>query len=72
TAAKRGPGAIVIFDLAINTVSTDQKFIHRELPRAIGYLQRFPLDKIKIDKSFVAALGRSGNGSVIVQRSAAR
>lgn len=34
----------------------------------LGYLQRFPLDKIKIDKSFVAALGRSGNGSVIVQR----
>lgn len=33
----------------------------------LGYLQRFPLDKIKIDKSFVAALGRSGNGSVIVQ-----
>lgn len=36
TAAKRGPGAIVVFDLAINTVSTDQKFIHRELPRAIS------------------------------------
>lgn len=34
----------------------------------LGYLQRFPLDKIKIDKSFVSALGRSGNGSVIVQR----
>jgi diguanylate cyclase (GGDEF)-like protein len=35
-AAKRGPGAIVAFDLAIDTVSTDQKFIHRELPRAIS------------------------------------
>ena len=35
-AAKRGPGAIVGFDVAIDTVSTDQKFIHRELPRAIS------------------------------------
>jgi diguanylate cyclase (GGDEF)-like protein len=35
-AAKRGPGAIVAFDIAIDTVSTDQKFIHRELPRAIS------------------------------------
>lgn len=33
----------------------------------LGYLQRFPLDKIKIDKSFVAALGRSANGGVIIQ-----
>jgi len=35
-AAKRGPGAIVAFDVALDTVSTDQKFIHRELPRAIS------------------------------------
>jgi diguanylate cyclase (GGDEF)-like protein len=35
-AAKRGPGAIVAFDVAIDSVSTDQKFIHRELPRAIS------------------------------------
>jgi len=35
-AAKKGPGAIVAFDLAIDTVSTDQKFIHRELPRALS------------------------------------
>ncbi len=35
-AAKRGPGAIVMFDLSIDTISTDQKFIHRELPRAIS------------------------------------
>ncbi|HEU5444846.1 MAG TPA: bifunctional diguanylate cyclase/phosphodiesterase [Pseudolabrys sp.] len=35
-AAKRGPGAIVAFDVAIDTVSTDQKFIHRELPRAVS------------------------------------
>ncbi|HET7804388.1 MAG TPA: bifunctional diguanylate cyclase/phosphodiesterase [Pseudolabrys sp.] len=35
-AAKQGPGSIVAFDVAIDTVSTDQKFIHRELPRAIS------------------------------------
>jgi diguanylate cyclase (GGDEF)-like protein len=35
-AARRGPGAVVMFDLSIDTVSTDQKFIHRELPRAIS------------------------------------
>ena len=35
-AAKKGPGSIVAFELAIDTVSTDQKFIHRELPRAIS------------------------------------
>jgi diguanylate cyclase (GGDEF)-like protein len=33
----------------------------------LGYLQNFPLDKLKIDKSFVAALGRSSNGGVIIQ-----
>jgi EAL domain-containing protein (putative c-di-GMP-specific phosphodiesterase class I) len=33
----------------------------------LGYLQRFPLDKLKIDKSFVAALGASANGGVIIQ-----
>jgi diguanylate cyclase (GGDEF)-like protein len=33
----------------------------------LGYLQRFPFDKLKIDKSFVAALGRSSNGGVIIQ-----
>jgi diguanylate cyclase (GGDEF)-like protein len=33
----------------------------------LGYLQRFPLDKLKIDRSFVAALGASANGGVIVQ-----
>jgi predicted signal transduction protein with EAL and GGDEF domain len=33
----------------------------------LGYLQRFPLDKLKIDKSFVSALGQSANGGVIVQ-----
>ena len=33
----------------------------------LGYLQRFPLDKLKIDRSFVAALGSSSNGGVIIQ-----
>jgi diguanylate cyclase (GGDEF)-like protein len=33
----------------------------------LGYLQRFPLDKLKIDRSFVLALGQSANGGVIVQ-----
>lgn len=33
----------------------------------LGYLQRFPLDKLKIDRSFVAALGNSSNGGVIIQ-----
>ena len=31
------------------------------------YLQRFPLDKLKIDKSFVSVLGTSSNGGVIIQ-----
>jgi diguanylate cyclase (GGDEF)-like protein len=34
---------------------------------SLGYLQKFPLDKLKIDRSFVAALGRSANGGVIIQ-----
>jgi diguanylate cyclase (GGDEF)-like protein len=34
---------------------------------SLGYLQKFPLDKLKIDKSFTAALGQSANGGVIVQ-----
>jgi diguanylate cyclase (GGDEF)-like protein len=33
----------------------------------LGYLQRFPFDKLKIDRSFVTALGRSPNGGVIIQ-----
>jgi diguanylate cyclase (GGDEF)-like protein len=33
----------------------------------LGYLQRFPLDKLKIDKSFVDAIGTTENGSVILQ-----
>jgi EAL domain-containing protein (putative c-di-GMP-specific phosphodiesterase class I) len=34
---------------------------------SLGYLQRFPFDKLKIDKSFVSALGTSANGGVIIQ-----
>mgnify|MGYP000241636870 CR=1 FL=1 len=33
----------------------------------LGYLQRFPLDKLKIDRSFVIALGQHANGGVIIQ-----
>jgi len=33
----------------------------------LTYLQRFPLDKLKIDRSFVSALGSSSNGGVIIQ-----
>src|SRR5512143_79902 len=36
TAATRGPGAIVVFDLAINTVSTDQKFMSSQGGRMVG------------------------------------
>ena len=35
-AAKKGPGAIVVFEREIDTVSSDQKFIQRELPRALS------------------------------------
>jgi diguanylate cyclase (GGDEF)-like protein len=34
---------------------------------SLSYLQRFPFDKLKIDKGFVAPLGRSANGGVIIQ-----
>ena len=33
----------------------------------LGYLQRIPFDKLKIDKSFVSALGQSSSGGVIIQ-----
>jgi EAL domain-containing protein (putative c-di-GMP-specific phosphodiesterase class I) len=33
----------------------------------LGYLQRFPLDKLKIDRSFVTALDNFANGGVIIQ-----
>ncbi len=33
----------------------------------LGYLQRFPLDKLKIDRGFVTALGTHANGGVIIQ-----
>jgi len=33
----------------------------------LGYLQRFAFDKLKVDRSFVSALGRSPNAGVIIQ-----
>ena len=34
---------------------------------SLGYLQRFPFDKLKIDRSFVIPLGQSPNAAVIIQ-----
>ena len=34
---------------------------------SLGYLRRFPIDKLKIDKQFVAPLGASADSGVIIQ-----
>jgi diguanylate cyclase (GGDEF)-like protein len=34
---------------------------------SLSYLRKFPIDKLKIDREFVAPLGRSSDGGVIVQ-----
>jgi predicted signal transduction protein with EAL and GGDEF domain len=34
---------------------------------SLGYLQRFAFDKLKLDRSFVSALGHSANAAVIIQ-----
>ena len=33
----------------------------------MNYLQKFPFDRLKIDRSFVAPLGSSGNTGAIIQ-----
>jgi len=34
---------------------------------SLNYLRRLPIDKLKIDKEFVSPLGRSANGTVIIE-----
>jgi len=34
---------------------------------SLSYLQRLPFDKLKVDRSFVRALGKTGNGAIIIQ-----
>ncbi len=34
---------------------------------SLSYLQKLPFDKLKVDRSFVAALDQSANGGVIIQ-----
>jgi EAL domain-containing protein (putative c-di-GMP-specific phosphodiesterase class I) len=34
---------------------------------SLSYLQRFPFDRVKIDRAFVASLGTSGNAGAIIQ-----
>jgi len=34
---------------------------------SLNYLQKFPFDRLKIDRSFVASLGTTGNSGAIVQ-----
>jgi EAL domain-containing protein (putative c-di-GMP-specific phosphodiesterase class I) len=34
---------------------------------SLNYLQKFPFDRLKIDRAFVASLGSSGNTSAIIQ-----
>jgi EAL domain len=34
---------------------------------SLSYLQKFPFDRLKIDRAFVASLGTSGNSGAIIQ-----
>ncbi len=51
----------------MTSASASRSTISAPATPILSYLQRFPLDKLKIDRSFVMALGTSSNGGVIIQ-----
>lgn len=58
-AVRKGPGSIVAFELSIDTVSTDQRFIRRELPRA--------LSANELELHYQSIVAAQGNGIVVVE-----